>query len=53
LTPVASPNFAVLAQHDEIFGRYAMLADRYAFDDPTGSSATVRAFAGSDPRRHS
>jgi hypothetical protein len=37
LTKTPFPNLAVLAKHDDLLVRYAMLAERYIFDDPNSS----------------
>lgn len=44
MTPT-SPNFAFLAKHDDLFVRYAMLAERYVFDDPNSSLIKQRQLA--------
>src|SRR5438067_6183225 len=43
--PAASPNFAFLARHDDLLVRYAMLAERYVFDDPKSSLIKQRQLA--------
>ncbi|HYI12068.1 MAG TPA: type I restriction-modification system endonuclease [Thermoanaerobaculia bacterium] len=45
MNPVSSPNFAFLAQHDQLFVRYAMLAERYVFEDPNSSLIKQRQLA--------
>ncbi len=37
MTKTPFPNLAVLAKHDDLLVRYAMLAERYIFDDPNSS----------------
>jgi type I restriction enzyme R subunit len=40
----ASPNFAFLAQYDEVLLRHAALAERYVFDDPNSALLKLRQF---------
>lgn len=41
----SSPNFAFLAQHDELLVRLAELAESYVFDDPNSSLIKIRQLA--------
>jgi type I restriction enzyme, R subunit len=41
---LASPNFAFLAQYDEVLVRHAALAERYVFDDPNSALLKLRQF---------
>lgn len=46
-----SPNFAFLAKHDDLLVRYAMLAERYVFEDPNSSLIKQRQLAEAIARR--
>ncbi len=43
--PAASPNFAILADHDPLLVKYAAQAERYFADDPNTSLIKLRQFA--------
>jgi type I restriction enzyme R subunit len=44
-TKSSSPNFAFLAQHDELLVRLAEFAERYVFDDPNSALIKIRQLA--------
>jgi type I restriction enzyme R subunit len=43
--PVASPNFAFLAKHDELLVRYGAQAERYVFEDPNTALIKLRQYS--------